>query len=87
MTIFPTQNNGNKMYQVCKFLSTRERRETRSPRKRLGYKPKVSVQYPSLFGGINIQVNAGDSILEFRFKSPQEFIEHASNKPENHEVL
>jgi hypothetical protein len=31
-------------------------------------------------------VNAGDSVLEFRFKSPQEFIEHVSNKPENHEV-
>ena len=62
MTIFPTHNSGKKIYQVCKFLSTRERMETRSPRKRLGYKPKVSVQYP------------------------KEFIEHASNKPENHEV-
>lgn len=85
MTIFPTHNNGNKIYQVCKFLSTRERRETRSPRKQLGCKPKVTVQYPSLFGGINIQMNAGDTILEFRFKSPQEFIEHASSKPENYE--
>lgn len=85
MTIFPAHNSGKKIYQVCKFLSTRERRETRSPRKRLGYKPKVSAQYPNLFGGIDIQVNAGDSILEFRFKSPQEFIEYASNKPENYE--
>lgn len=85
MTIFPSQNNGNKIYQVHKFLSTREKRTACKPRKRLGHKPKVSVQYPNLFGGIDIRVNAGDSILEFRFKTPQEFIEHASNNPENHE--
>lgn len=85
MTIFPPQNNGNKIYQVYKFLSTREKRVTRKPRKRLGYKPKVTAQYPNLFGGVDIRVNAGDSILEFRFKTPQEFIEHASNNPENHE--
>ena len=85
MTIFHTQNNGNKIYQVYKFLSTRETRVACNPRKQLGYKPKVSVQYPNLFGGIDIRLNAGDSILEFRFKTPQEFIEHASNNPENHE--
>ena len=85
MTIFPTHNTGKKIYQVSKFLSTRERRETYSQRKQLEYKPKVTVQYPNLFGGIDIRVNAGDSILEFRFKSPQEFIEHASSKAENYE--
>lgn len=83
MTIFPTHNNGNKIYQLCKFLSTREEKVTHKPRKQLGYKPKVSVQYPNLFGGIDIRVNAGDTILEFRFKSPQEFIEHAYSNAEN----
>lgn len=83
MTIFPPQNNGNKIYQVYKFLSTREKRVTRKPRKRLGYKPKVTAQYPNLFGGVDIRVNAGDSILEFRFKTPQEFIEHAYSNAEN----
>lgn len=82
---FPIQKNGNKIYQVYKFLSTREKRITCKPRKQLGYKPKVTAQYPNLFDGIDIRVNADDSILEFRFQSPQEFIEHASNNPENHE--
>lgn len=85
MTIFPTQNNGNKIYQVYKFLSTREKRVTRKPRNQLGHKPKVSVQYPNLFGGIDIRVNAGDNVLEFSFQSPQEFIKRASSNTENPE--
>lgn len=85
MTLFLGDSSVSRINQLYNFLSVKDKRATHKPSKRLGYKPKVSAQYPNLFGGIDIQVNAGDSILEFRFKSPQEFIEHASNKPENYE--